>query len=237
MTGHPPSRGNTDVERLRAAYIRRGPVEGRLAGNPGQAAMIAERDAVVLGLLASIDPPVRALLDIGCGEGAVLAMLAPRLKLELPIGVDVLAERVERGRTAHPSLDLRVADATALPFENCSFDAVLAMTVFSSVPHHVRQAIALEIARVLRPGGGFVWYDMRRKNPSNPDVHPFRRADVAVLFPGWDIHSRSLTLAPPVARRLGSLTRIVYPLLAAVPLVRTHEAGLARPRPLPDGNA
>lgn len=224
----PPTPAEDRAARLRDAYRRRGPVEAHLAGNRGQAAIVRERDGVVVELLGSVDPPVRALLDLGCGDGAVLAMLAERLHLDRAVGVDILPERVERARAARPHLDVRVADGTALPFPDASFDAVLAMTVFSSVPGPVREAMAREIERLVRPGGCFAWYDMRTRNPGNPDVSPFRAADVARLFPGWEIRRRSLTLAPPIARRLGRLSPIAYRLLAAVPGLRTHEAGTAR---------
>jgi SAM-dependent methyltransferase len=224
----PPPPAEDAAARLRDAYRRRGPVEANLAGNRGQAAIVRERDSVVVELLGSSDPPVRALLDLGCGDGAVLGMLADALHLDRAVGVDLLPERVERARAARPHLDIRVADGTALPFPDGSFDAVLAMTVFSSVPASMREALAREIARVVRPGGCFAWYDMRRRNPANPDVSPFRAADVARLLPGWPIRRRSLTLAPPIARRLGRLSPIAYPLLSAVPVLRTHEAGTAR---------
>lgn len=233
----PPPPAEDRAARLRDAYRRRGPVEANLVGNPGQVAIVRERDAVVVDLLASVEPPVRALLDLGCGDGAVLAMLAERLHLDRAVGVDLLPERVERAHAARPHLDVRVADGTALPFADASFDAVLAMTVFSSVPGSIREAMAREIARLVRPGGWFAWYDMRTRNPANPDVRPFRAAEVARLFPGWEIRRRSLTLAPPVARRLGRLSPMAYPLLAAVPALRTHEAGTARRPPLPATHA
>ncbi len=167
------------------------------------------------------------LLDVGCGEGRTLAMLDERKVVARGVGVDLLPERVDRARRASPMLEFQVADGTRLPFPDQSFDVVLAMTVFSSIPRPARQGIAAEIARVLRPDGRFVWYDMRRRSPANPDVRPFTGADVRSILPGWIVGTRPVTLMPPLARRLGRATRFAYPVLARVALLLTHEVGAA----------
>ena len=84
------------------------------------------------------------------------------------VGVDLLPERIERGHDRWPALDLQVADARHLPFGAGSLDAILAMTVFRPVPIPARAAITAEIAGVLRPGGVFVWYDLRRETRPTP---------------------------------------------------------------------
>jgi len=79
---------------------------------------------------------------------------------------------------------------------------------------------------VLRPGGGLVWYDFRVGNPWNPHVRGMSRRRLRHLFPGWPATLRLVTLLPPLARRLHALTSVLYPVLAAVPPLRTHWAGL-----------
>ena len=223
------SAGQSDREavRLRDAYRRRGPVEARLRGNRGQDAIIRERDEAIVDLLTGNGGPPTSLLDVGCGEGTTLSMLRERLAIDRAVGIDLLPERVERARRAWPGIEFQVADAMRLPFPDASFDAVLAMTVFSSVAHADRGALLIEMARVLRPGGRFVWYDMRRPSPSNPDVRPFARSHVRTILPDWTITARPLTVAPPIARRLGPATAAAYPVLARIPLLLTHEAGAA----------
>jgi len=54
------------------------------------------------------------------------------------------------------------------------------------------------------------------------------RKHLAELFPGWAAELRSITVAPPVARRLGRLTPVAYPLLHAIPPVRSHLIGRLR---------
>lgn len=225
----PPPVDATEREaaRLREAYRRRGPVESRLSGNRGQLAIVRERDEAIVRLLVARGRTPFDLLDIGCGEGRTLAMLRGRGVLRRGVGVDLLPERVDRARAAWPDLEFLVADGTRLPFPDQSFDVALAMTVFSSVPSSVREAIAAEIARVLRPAGRFVWYDMRRPSPSNPDVRPFTGTEARRLFPGWSIVTHPLTVAPPLARRLGPVTGPAYRLLARLPFILTHEVGSA----------
>ena len=47
-------------------------------------------------------------------------------------------------------------------------------------------------------------------------------------FPDWALDVRSTTLAPPIARRLGALTPVVYPMLVALPPLRSHLIGRLR---------
>lgn len=228
----------SEVTRLRAAYARRGPVEARLAGNAGQAAIVAERDARVLAALGRGGRPVRDLLDLGCGGGATLAWLAGYGGIERAVGIDLLPERIALARTTWPTLEFHVADGRSLPFADDSFDVVVALTVFSSVPADACAGMLREVARVLRPEGALVWYDMRRPNPRNPDVRPFAARDVQAVLAGWTVDAEPLTVAPPLARRLGRATRVLYPILARWPLLLTHEVGVAvrtgRRAPSPD---
>lgn len=93
--------------------------------------------------------------------------------------------------------------------------------------------MANEAIRVLKPGGAIIWYDFRYKNPSNSHTRPMRKEDIEELFPGFTYHLRLITLLPPFSRRLGRLAKILYPILAVVPTLRTHYMGLLiKPKPL-----
>lgn len=214
---------------MRAAYARRGRPELQLADNPGQRRLVAERDRLLHEALSSPARPIGDLLEIGCGEGSVVAALCTAGVARRGVGIDLLAETILDAGRLHPGLEFHVGDAARLPFEDRQFDAVLATTVLSSVPPGERRVTILrEVDRVLRPGGVFCWYDMRVRNPSNPDVRPFTPAEVGRSLPRYTLRWRSLTLAPPIARRLGRLAGVAYPLLAALPLLRTHTIGTAR---------
>jgi len=96
--------------------------------------------------LELLPPPPKRVLDLGCGEGRVGAVLVER-GYEV-MGVDSSETMVELARDRHPAL---CADAAALPFEDGSFDlAVAYMSLFTM--DDLDGAIA-EAGRVLLPGG------------------------------------------------------------------------------------
>lgn len=219
-------------ERLRSVYARYrvdDEVADRWAGtNPGNAAILAERVAVTGELVRAWGGLGRGgvVLDVGCGASTTLG---PEVQREdvTRVGVDILFERLLDAATTGAFVGLVCADGAALPLRSASVDLVTVFTVFSSVGSpSLSTAIAGDIARVLRPGGAVLWYDFRYRNPGNPHTHPVRRHDAEQLFPGFSHRWRGVTLVPPLARRLGVATRLLYPRLAAVPFARSHLLGL-----------
>jgi SAM-dependent methyltransferase len=104
--------------------------------------------------------PLRAgdrVLDIGCGPGwfwaAVSDGLPERLHLTLSdLSPGMVQEALGRCRPLpFASIEGRQADASALPFEDGAFDAVIAMHMFYHLPDPM-SAIA-EMYRMLKPGG------------------------------------------------------------------------------------
>lgn len=104
--------------------------------------------------------PVKAgdhVLDVGCGPGwfwaAVAHELPERLHLTLSdLSPGMVTEAVERCRPLpFAAVTGREADAAALPFEDGSFDGVIAMHMLYHLAEP-SQAIA-EMHRVLKPGG------------------------------------------------------------------------------------
>lgn len=169
------------------------------------------------------------ILDVGCGDGNMLRQFlqwgaAP----ERLAGIELRPEPVQRARHLNPNLDVRCGSATDLPWPETSFDLVCQHTVFTSIlDSAMKQQIAAEMSRVLRPRGAVLWYDFMYSNPRNPDVRGVKADEIRSLFPGFGIHLRRITLAPPIARRLPeSLLPVFYPLLASIPLLRTHYLGL-----------
>ena len=93
--------------------------------------------------------PGRALLDVGCGRGAVASALSPRFEEVHGVDSDEQALAVASARGVRTSrLDL---EGDRLPYRDAQFDAVLCLEVVE----HVRDPVALarEVARVLEPGG------------------------------------------------------------------------------------
>jgi SAM-dependent methyltransferase len=110
------------------------------------ASFVAEGGEPVLDLLAP--KAGERILDLGCGEGALTALIAARAEV---VGVDASAEQVASARAR--GLDARVMDGAALTFTR-EFDAV-----FSNAAIHWmkdQDAVVAGVRRALKPGGRFV---------------------------------------------------------------------------------
>jgi arsenite methyltransferase len=98
------------------------------------------------------------VLDIGCGPGYLVCEIAAQVAPSGSVcGIDVSDDMLAIAQTelarapAGTRIELRNADATALPFDDAAFDAGAATQVYEFVDH---VAVALgELYRVLRPGG------------------------------------------------------------------------------------
>ena len=102
--------------------------------------------------------PGDRLLDVGCGLGESARVAASAFGLRVD-AVDASGSIVERASSRAGGTRVRwtVAALPDLPFEDASFDAVLAECVLSTVD---RPAALAEIARVLRPGGTVLLSDV-----------------------------------------------------------------------------
>jgi ubiquinone/menaquinone biosynthesis C-methylase UbiE len=95
------------------------------------------------------------LLDVGTGEGQI-ARLATRLGVATVVGVDPTDAQVTAAAQRANGPAYARAEAARLPFPAAAFDACLACLVFEHISA-VDEAIA-EVARVLRPGGRFLFF-------------------------------------------------------------------------------
>lgn len=170
------------------------------------------------------------VLEVGVGKIGWLGVMIHWGVAEVNLcGIDLSAERVLQAQRVLPMADLRVGDATELPWDDERFDLVIASTVFTSIlDSQVRSAVAEEIMRVMVPGGALLWYDFAVNNPSNPNVCGVRRADVRRLFPQLQGTIQSLTLAPPLARRIAPLSWTLATVLEFIPWLRTHLLGVLK---------
>jgi SAM-dependent methyltransferase len=96
-----------------------------------------------------------SVLDLGCGEGQVARQTVAGGASRV-VGVDPTHNQVVEASHRGGGPRYGIADAAALPFGDASFDAVGACLVFEHIDT-VDEAIA-EVARVLRPGGRFVFF-------------------------------------------------------------------------------
>jgi arsenite methyltransferase len=94
--------------------------------------------------------PGAEVLDVGCGAGATVALLADEHGLR-PTGLDASAARIRPAARARPDLRLVAGRAEQLPFPAGAFDAVVCECVLSTLEDP--GAALREIARVLKPDG------------------------------------------------------------------------------------
>jgi SAM-dependent methyltransferase len=124
------------------------------ASDPQQQQMLSD----YLGRI-EFSQPAR-VLEVGCGTGAISRRLAQVAGVAEVVGVDPSTGLLDRARTLAaqvPHLSFREADGRELPFEEGTFDVVVAHTVVSHVPEPER--LVGEAARVVRRGGTVAFFD------------------------------------------------------------------------------
>lgn len=111
---------------------------------------------------AATDLAGREVLEVGSGRGGGASFVARHHRPARMTGVDFSPTAVALSAKRHAAvanLSFRTGDAEALPFPDASFDVVL--NVESSHCYgHIEKFFA-EAARVLRPGGWFLYTDFR----------------------------------------------------------------------------
>jgi len=119
------------------------------------------------------------VLDLACGAGRTTCFLY-QMGAHV-VGVDISQNLIAAARKNFPGIDFRVGDATALEFDDDSFDLVLVS--FNSLdclyPKQARLQCLKEIRRVLRPQGALV----------------FSHHNLAALIFGWYRSMRPSKLA------------------------------------------
>jgi len=121
----------------------------QLAPSYDQRYALHRYDGITKSVLEFVGPTPCAVLEVGCGTGHWLALLAThghRLH-----GIDRAASMLERAHQKVPDAHLLLASAEALPLRDGLFDRLL---IVNALHHFPEPARALEEARrVLTPGG------------------------------------------------------------------------------------
>jgi len=114
----------------------------------------------------------KQVLEVGCGHGGGASYLTRTLRPATYTGLDLNWAGIKLCRKRHkvPGLTFVTGDAEKLPFPDESFDAVVNVESSHCYPHLSR--FLAEVARVLRPGGQFLYADLRHA----PDIPTWESA-------------------------------------------------------------
>ena len=103
-----------------------------------------------------------AMLDVACGTGRFLGQAAQAFPALPMTGIDLSAAYIEEARrhlAARRTVTLMEGNAEALPVPDASQDIVTSVFLYHELPHDVRRTVTAETARVLKPGGIYVFID------------------------------------------------------------------------------
>jgi SAM-dependent methyltransferase len=141
----------TEAAELSGSAERWGPLWGV---RPGDWALSEDQQVPTYeAALARVDLQAGQLvLDIGCGVGAFLRLVADRGAR--PFGLDASETLLDVARTRLPEADLRVGEMEALPYEDGTFDLVTGFNSFFFANDIV--AALREAGRVAKPGAAVV---------------------------------------------------------------------------------
>jgi ubiquinone/menaquinone biosynthesis C-methylase UbiE len=165
-------------------------------------------------------PDTMSLLDVGCGIGNIHGLF--RGKFRKVAGVDVSAESLRVAAQEFGEFDYQLYDGQHLPFEDGSFDMVMAICVFHHVPPDQWPQVAREMIRVARDGGLILVVE---HNPYNPVTRYIVNScpideDAVLLSPSrlrslfdfpsaGQVSTRSILNVPPVTRLMKKLDRML----------------------------
>lgn len=150
-----------DAERLAAVRAPREPDDAI-----ADAASTSSRAMHRLLLELTVTAPVGDLLDIGCGKGRVLKLLASRANRAVGVDIDPqarLAARTDLMLAGLPNCSLRHGDMYRLPFADGEFDTVILDDVLVDAGEPVRAL--QEAKRLLHPNGRLFLLQALRNRP------------------------------------------------------------------------
>ncbi len=102
----------------------------------------------------TVAAPLGDLLDVGCGQGRILKLLASRAQSVVGVDIDSDARRLARAElllAGSPNCSLRQGDMYSLPFDDREFDTIILDDVLSDAD---RPTDAIDEARRLLKDGG-----------------------------------------------------------------------------------
>ncbi len=163
--------------------------------------------------LAGRDAGAASLLDLGCGCGGFLAEVAHNWPMLQLTALDLSPAYLGRARTVlgasrNIAYVQKAAEETGLA--DASFDVITSVYLFHELPPKVREAVAREIVRLLKPGGIYIHADTIQYGDEpgfdillenfprgfhEPYYDSYCRTDLSALFGGAGLEKGEGTLA------------------------------------------
>ncbi|GAG22534.1 unnamed protein product, partial [marine sediment metagenome] len=123
------------------------------------------------------DLPIEAVrvLDIGTGVGRWGRWYASFANTQV-IGIDIDGHRLRWAKAGQDDgIDYCVMSADRLCFQDASFDVINCVTVLQHVGDDAKRKAIMEMARVLRPGGQAIVFELIDEADDAPHVFPWSR--------------------------------------------------------------
>jgi len=136
----------------------------------------------------TVATPLGDLLDVGCGQGRLLKLLASRAHRVVGVDIDPDARRLARAKlllAGLPNCSLRQGDMYSLPFDDAEFDTIILDDVLADADQPV--AAVEEARRLLKTGGRILFLATADKSGA---------ARLKSKFATWAA-ATGLRLAPP----------------------------------------
>jgi arsenite methyltransferase len=139
-----------------------------------------------------------AVLDMGCGRGAVLTAVARRLSTGRVTGVDIWSRKDQSGNAREVTLrnaslegvgdrvQIETGDMRALPYPDATFDLVVSSLAIHNIRSNAdRKRAVMEGFRVLKPGGRIVIADIRSTAMYRETLRALGASNVERRRLGW----------------------------------------------------
>ncbi len=115
------------------------------------------------------------MLEIGPGPGATADWFRHRVAELVAVEIDEAAAAALCQRFAGTNVQVMHGDASALPFDDDSFDSAGSFTMLHHIPSAALQnRVLAEVLRVLRPGGTLIGSD----SLASTQLHEFHAGDI-----------------------------------------------------------
>jgi ubiquinone/menaquinone biosynthesis C-methylase UbiE len=128
--------------------------------------------------------PGTRVLDVACGNGTLLSMLAKKFGIA-GFGVDISEKMIENARLKYPEMAFVTAGCEKIPFDERSFDMLTVCAAYHHFPDV--KAFAAEAYRLMKTGGCLyiadVYYPDLIRYILNPFVPMSKAGDVRFYAP------------------------------------------------------